>query len=103
MYDELHQLQKQKQELEEETNQTLSVPEEIERLTQKAKATNAEIADIESTTSASLDRINKIREQLSNIEKQLSESKTDIVEKFKELVKKDKDMSSFIQKYESTK
>lgn len=76
LYDELHQLQKQKSDLEEETNNTLSVPEEIERLTQKVKATNSEITDIETKTSASLDRINKIREQLSVIEKQMSETKS---------------------------
>jgi hypothetical protein len=36
LHDELHQLQKQKADLEEETGQTqLSIPEEIERLTQK--------------------------------------------------------------------
>jgi chromosome segregation ATPase len=103
IFDELHQLEKQKSQLEEETNQTLSVPEEIEKLTQRVKATNSEIVEIETRTGGSLDRINKIREQLSNIEKQLSENKSDRAEKYRELQKKDKDMSSFIEKYEVSK
>jgi hypothetical protein len=85
LFEELQQLQKQKTDL--ESDQVLSVPEEIERLTQKVvvschcntckvKATNAEIADIEYRTSASLDRINKLREQIINIDKQIGESKS---------------------------
>ncbi len=61
LHDELYQLQKQKLELDEETGQNrLSVPEEIERLTQKVKAANSEISSVEQQTSSTLDSINKV-------------------------------------------
>ncbi len=79
LHDELYHLQKQKTELEEELGQTqLSVPEEIDRLTQKVKQANSDVANADQQTSETLDAINKIREQMSQVEKQMVESKSNI-------------------------
>ncbi|PRP85001.1 coiled-coil domain containing 2 [Planoprotostelium fungivorum] len=101
LHDELRQLQKQKAELEEETSNKLSIPEEIEKLTHKVKATNAEVQTIESNISTVLEALNKLREDISNVEKNMAESKSERAEKFRDLVKKDKDMTEFMEQYES--
>jgi uncharacterized coiled-coil DUF342 family protein len=63
--------------LEEELGSTqLSVPEEIERLTQKVKAANAEVAAFEQQRSETLDQINNIREEISKTEKAMADSKS---------------------------
>lgn len=77
LHDELHQLQKQKLDLEEELGSTqLSIPEEIERLTQKVKAANAEVANFDQQRSEVLDHINNIREEISKTEKAMADSKS---------------------------
>lgn len=55
---------------------TLSVPEEIEKLTQKVKQANIEISGMEQQTSETLDSINKIRAQIVSVEKAIQESKS---------------------------
>jgi predicted nucleic acid-binding Zn-ribbon protein len=76
LYDELHQMLKTKASLEERLGQSLSVPEEIERLTQKVKVANSEIQNMEREISQTLDHINKLREQIATLERQMSESRS---------------------------
>lgn len=78
LHDELHSLKKQKADLEEETSVTLSVPEEIEKLTQKVKAANNEIANITKHTSATIEQINKLREQIAKVERAMQENKCEL-------------------------
>jgi uncharacterized protein YdaT len=77
LQDEIDALEKQKFELERDSGQTTAnIPEEIEKLTQKVKETNAEILKIEQHTSSTFESINKLREEISQVEQLIADSKS---------------------------
>lgn len=86
-----------------EASSKMSVPEEIERLTQEVKATNAAISNLNHQTSSALDDINKVRFRIQQVEQSLKEGKSDRAMQFKTLIKKDKVMTEFLEKFKETR
>eukprot|EP00026_Physarum_polycephalum_P003825 Phypoly_transcript_03841.p1 GENE.Phypoly_transcript_03841~~Phypoly_transcript_03841.p1 ORF type:complete len:573 (-),score=114.28 Phypoly_transcript_03841:617-2107(-) len=104
LYDELYKLQKKKSELDGEIQKAqVSLPDERERLLQRVKVTNNDIAILERKTNESLDLINQYKDQIAQMDRDLKESKSDKADKFRELQQRDKEMTQFIDTFEETK
>ncbi|KAK7485298.1 hypothetical protein BaRGS_00023397, partial [Batillaria attramentaria] len=103
LYDQLHELELKRNSLQEEARERGSPAEERERLLKQVKEDNQEIASMDRQVRDLHEKIDAMREEITQLDLDIEENQGERNQKYKELKKREESMDEFLNTFEENK
>ncbi|XP_071844490.1 intraflagellar transport protein 74 homolog [Apostichopus japonicus] len=103
LYNQLHELEEKKKQLEEEEKAKGTPAEERDRLLKQVKINNQEMASMERKTKEIKGEISNMQEEIKALDMELEDHLGEKNQKYKELKKREETMNEFLESFEESK
>ncbi|XP_076440903.1 intraflagellar transport protein 74 homolog [Babylonia areolata] len=103
LYDQLHELETKRGSLQEEARMRGTPAEEREKLLKQVKEDNQEIASMERQTKELQEKMDQMRDEITQLDLDIEENQGERNQKYKELKKREESMDEFLNTFEENK